>query len=543
MTHDIPVLIVGGGPVGLCAAIFLARHGVRSILVERHPSTTNHPKARGFYKRTMEALRPCAIEPALRAASLPQGAWRFVWMDALTGRELRQVAPAGRDRPGPHSPTYICAASQDSFETELLRHARSYPEIDIRFRTELLAFTQDDHAVAATIRDRPTGTTSNISAAYMIGADGGASTVRHALGIAMQGQSLIGDNVNIHFRAELAPWVAQRRALGYFFARDYTRLLWAGGTDRWIFLRPIRPDRGEKPEDFTHERCIEYVREVVGIPDLPVEIINLLFWTLAADTAERFRTGRVFLAGDAAHRLPPTGGFGANTGIQDVHNLAWKLAFVLHGHAPPTLLDTYEPERKPVAESNIAFSLTNISRAREVMRRMAEGAEGALAAALADQLKHLDSDGQDLGFRYDGAAITPDGTPPPGGDSQTYIPSARPGSRAPHFWLKPKDGTAPISTLDLFEKTFTLLTTPQGTTWHTAARHAASTIGLQLTTHSIGPGGDFEPIEGNWTALYGLAPDGAILIRPDGHVAWRSPVADPSPEPILEAALRNAVGL
>ena len=364
-------------------------------------------------------------------------------------------------------------------------------------------------------------------ASYVIAADGASSRVREALGVAMLGPGELDHNINIHFRAELAPWVRARLAVGYISSVGNGTLLWAHGTDRWLILRAFEPARGERPEHFTPQRCLELARAAVGMPDLQVELINIAFWTRTAQVAQRFRVGRVFLAGDAAHRFPPTGGFGANTGIQDVHNLAWKLAAVARGWAHPRLLETYDQERRPIAQANTDFSVTNGHRWAAAQQAILSGDEAALASALKEQVKHLDSEGQDLGFCYASGALVPDGTPAPVTmNSQVYVPSAVPGARAPHVWLSPTKpsagaGAPRLSTLDLFERQFVLLSGPQDDIWRSAAQAAAQELGIPLSVYAIGPGGDFESQGGNWAQLYELEALGAVLVRPDGHVAWR----------------------
>ena len=552
---QVPVLICGGGPVGLSAAILLARLGVRSVLVERHPSTTDHPKARGFFTRTMEILRPWGIEASLREHALPSGAFRFIWVESLTGREIGRVEPPQRDISGPHSPTYVCMAAQDAFEAELRHHADTYPEIALWFNTELTTFEQDDTGVTATLRDRHSGRIHTVRTSYMIAADGASSRIREALNIGMVGLGELDQNImiNIHFRSELGPWVRGRPAVGYISSQGNGALLWAHGTDRWLIVHAFPAARGERPEDFTSERCLELARRAVGIPDLPVELINTAFWTRTAQVAERFQENRVFLAGDAAHRFPPTGGFGANTGIQDAHNLAWKLAAVLAGWANPALLETYHEERRPVAEANTDFSVTNGRRWEAARQAMTSGDEAAVAQALKEQVKHLDSEGQDLGFWYGGGALISDGTPPPTADSQTYVPSARPGSRAPHLWLRPSAGlgslpvamslqhgdpeTARISTLDLFDSGLTLLTGSDGKTWRDAGSQMARALAIPFAAFGVGPAGDFDVVEGNWAELYRVEAGGAVLVRPDGHVAWRSRGSGTEPQKVMRTAL------
>jgi len=289
----------------------------------------------------------------------------------------------------------------------------------------------------------------------------------------------------------------------------------------------------------------------VGIPDLPVELINTAFWRRTAQVAERFQENRVFLAGDAAHRFPPTGGFGANTGIQDAHNLAWKLAAVLSAWASPALLETYQEERRPVAEANTDFSVTNDRRWDAARQAIVSGDDAAVAQALKEQVKHLDSEGQDLGFWYGSGALISDGTAPPAADPQVYVPSARPGSRAPHLWLRPSTGSPPvamglhhgdhatarISTLDLFHSGLTLLTGSDANTWRDAGSQVARALAIPFAAFSVGPARDFEVLEGNWAALYGVEAGGAVLVRPDGHVAWRSRGNETEPQRVMRTAL------
>jgi putative polyketide hydroxylase len=440
-------------------------------------------------------------------------------------------------------------AAQDAFEAVLHRHAVTYPEIDLRFSTELTAFEQDRGGVTAMVRNRSSAEGYAVRASYLIAADGASSRIREWSAIKMLGPGELNHNINIHFRAELAEWVCDRPAVGYISARGNGTLLWAHGTDRWLVLRSFQPANGEKPEDFTPERCLALARRAVGIPGLPVELVNIAFWTRTAQVAERFRDGRVFLTGDAAHRFPPTGGFGANTGIQDAHNLAWKLAGVLHGWAGQALVDTYGEERRPIAQANTDFSIKNGARWEATFRAITSGNTSALRAALMEQVKHLDSEGQDLGFYYPSGALIPDDTPPPSGDSQIYVPCAKPGSRAPHMWLRPavKGKTDPVcqsalvSTLDLFERRFTLLSDATGERWRLAARDAAQDLVVPLSTFTIGPGGDFYSHEADWADLFGVGLGGAVLVRPDGHVAWRIRSNSTEAETLMRTVLRTVV--
>jgi putative polyketide hydroxylase len=494
----------------------------------------------------MEVLRPWGVEPALRAQALPSGAFRFIWIESLAEREIGRVEPVGRDVPCPRSPSYICMVGQDAFEAELRRHAETYPEVKQYFSTELAAVEQNNGYVVATLRNRRSGTVWIVRSAYLIAANGASSGVREALGIAMLGLGDLDHNINIHFRPELAPWVRERPAVGYISSRGNGTLLWAHGTDRWLILRPFKRDNGGRQEDFTPERCLELARRVVGIPDLPVNLINLAFWTRTAQVAELFKVGRIFLAGDAAHRFPPTGGFGANTGIQDVHNLAWKLAAILHGWGAPSLLETCDEERRPIAQANTDFSVTNGRRWEAARNSIIGGDDSAIARALKEQVKHLDSEGQDLGFWYANGALVPDGSSAPRADSRIYIPTARPGSRAPHIWLRRgepgiRTSSRLLSVLDLFERKFVLLTSTADIGWRTAGQQAADELGVPYASFSIGPGGHFQSEQDDWMELYGVGRDGAVLVRPDGHIAWRARGITPHPLTTMRSVLRTLV--
>jgi putative polyketide hydroxylase len=517
MTSQVPVLIVGGGPVGLSASILLSRFGVRSILVERHPSTTDHPKARGVYRRTMELFRRWGVEDAIRKSQLPDSDIGFIWAESLAGEELGRVPRPPRTL---NTPAQTSLVSQDAVEEALCANAKSWNSADLRFSTQVDSLAQDGSGVTAEIRGS-NGEGETIRADYVISADGASSRVRQALGIAMIGPEAISHQFNIYFRSDLSRWFSHRVCAGFLFAGGGS-LLSVNGTDRWISLGSYNPEIGEGPKDFTPEFCIATVRRMLGLLDLPVEIINTAFWTLTAQVAERFQSGRTFLAGDAAHRFPPTGGFGMNTGVQDVHNLVWKLAAVIKGWASPTLLESYALERRPVAQSNTDFSVTNSVRFGALYAAGAARDWPKMRELIADQRKHLDNEGQDLGFYYDSGAIVSDGTPSPVRDPATYRPDARPGSRAPHLWLI-RNGRR-ISSLDLFDTGFVLLAGQKGQPWCAAASELASNLNVPIEAFTVGASADagLTDSDGAFLELYGLNEAGAVLVRPDGHVAWRS---------------------
>jgi putative polyketide hydroxylase len=328
--EETPVLIVGGGPVGLTASILLSRQGVRSLLVERHPGTAIHPKARGINARTMEMYRQCGVEAAIRKAGLaPEQTGLIVWTRTLSGEEIERRIPW---RAGPQSiavsPVRNCLCAQDDLEPVLRSYAGQQAAAELRFGTELMSCDQDDAGVTANLGDPVTGTQTRVRASYVIAADGAQSRLRRQLGVRMLGHENVYESVNILLNADLRPWTAHRPAALYFVEHPKLRatFLTINGIDRWGFLVNNLSAYGYSAGDFTPERCVELVRLATGVHDLDVRILGIAPWTASAHVAEHYRRGRIFLAGDAAHEMPPTGGFGMNTGVQDVHNLAWKLA-------------------------------------------------------------------------------------------------------------------------------------------------------------------------------------------------------------------------
>ena len=542
---ETPVLIVGGGPVGLSASIFLSDLGVPSLLLERHPGTSIHPKARGINVRTMEIYRQHGVEAAVRAAGLPPDRARFIiWARTLAGEELERRIP-GRARPEAVriSPIANCLCAQDDLEPVLRRHAESLAPATLRFGVDVVALAQDEAGVTATVRDA--GGERQVRARYAIAADGAHSRVRDALGIGMTGRAGLYRSINLLLRADLTPWVADRPAALYFIEQPGLRgtFLTINGRNRWGFLINNLP-MDVDVDAYTRERCADVVRQAAGVPDLGVEILGIAPWTAAAQVAERYRAGRIFLAGDAAHHMPPTGGFGMNTGVQDVHNLAWKLAAVLQGWGAPALLDTYEGERLRLGRTITEQSLANAASMGRV------GPDAVAVAALPTQApgnrarpEFLNEVGMIFGASYASAAIVPDGTPPVEvADPVTeYVPTARPGGRAPHVWLQ-RNGSE-LSTIDLVGRRFTLLGGPGGAAWCEAARAAAAERGAPLDAIAVGVDGDLRDREGAWLAAYGVEPDGAVLVRPDGHVAWRRSGLARDCRAEMNAALGQVLGL
>jgi len=534
MLH-IPVLISGGGPVGLSASLLLSRHGVRSLLVERHPGTALTPKARGINARTMEIFRQCGIDTAIREAGLAEGGTGLiVWTETLSGREIERRVP-GRATPKSMAVTPVknCLCAQDDLEPVIRRFAEAAGPGTLRFNTELTSFSQKPGGVTGTLTDRITGEETPFTTRYLIAAEGAQSRVRRALGVKMLGQEKVYDSVNILFQADLTQWVTGRPAALYFVEQEDLRgtFLTINGSDRWGFLIHGPKQYGWTPQDFTPEFCAGLIRKAVGVPDLDVSVLGVSPWEASAIVADRYRVGDVFLTGDAAHEMPPTGGFGLNTGVQDVHNLTWKIAAALRGNADTSLLDSYHAERQPMGQVITQNSLANALSMGRTARQ----------SGVLPRREFLSEQGLIFGARYESTAVVPDGTPPVVIEDPVteYVPSARPGSRAPHAWLR--RGDEQISTIDLFGPHFVLLAGSDGEAW----RRAAQAIGPSwppLVSYTVGKDGDLGDPDSNWHDTYGVDTDGAVLVRPDGHVAWRSRSGAANPTEALRAALDDLLG-
>jgi putative polyketide hydroxylase len=517
-TSRIPVLIVGAGPVGLSMALLLARFEIPSVLVERDAARSRHPKARGIRTRTMELFRQWGLAEELRPRAQAAEALRFIYCDSLAGEEIGR-SPELQPPPDTITPAETYRLPQEVVEDALLRRVLAEPAVVVRRGVELVGLEQDSSGVAATLQDGDAVET--VRASYLVGADGVASTARANLGIELTGTPVLAYWQSVYWRADLGDLTADRPCIQFLTgARTgaFVGVAW-NRDDRWVTIVQ-RPGAAERPEPLSAEEASALVRRAVGRPDLELEVLDSKTFRIGAEVAERYRRGRVFLAGDAAHSMPPTGGFGMNTGIQDAHNLAWKLAFVLRGTADDELLGSYDEERRPVAQANVDWSVSNAARMRELREAIADDDADRLAAALQDQMNHVGALGQDLGFRYASGALLEDGSELTSLDPVAYEPTAAPGARAPHLWTE-RSGQR-ISTLDLFDSSYVLLTPGGGREWASAARRLSEKTAIPLEAYVVGAGGDLVADDEVFSELYDLAESGAVLVRPDGHVAWRS---------------------
>ncbi|WP_417318312.1 FAD-dependent monooxygenase [Erythrobacter aureus] len=525
MSSESNILIVGGGPVGLSMSIQLSRLGVRHTLVERNRGVSPHPKARLVNPRSIELLRLWGMGDAVDAVRVTVDPVFFFgtdlvspWKQVFRPAEMLATEEAASVSP---SLTEGVLCSQDVLEPILRECARSHPEADIRFgwEAEVTKGLGEAGPANAVLRNLADGKVETMTARFIIAADGAASPIRDQLAIEVTGADRTLEAISVLFRADLSPYGGSSAP---FFVLSNPDTI---GTaviapvdeeDRSALLgRPKIMD--ELPlDEIDWEKVI---RDGTGLPDLELEIIDVRAWRAAVAIATEYRRGNTFLVGDSAHVMPPNGGFNMNTGMQDAHNLAWKIAAVLQGWGDEKLLDTYDSERRPVALFNAAEAVRNL----KVM--VDENEEGRAGGFRQDHYVHP---GLALGYRYNNGAIVyrPDQDREDNWPVGHYDNTAVPGARAPHVWIG-EAGKETMSTLDLFEHDFILLTTPEaGKDWAPIVKEVgqASSVPLRLVT--LGKGGDFACQSGKCADLYGLANDSAVLVRPDGHVGWCAPEVD-----------------
>ncbi len=538
--------------MGLSASLFLSWRGVDSVLAERHPGTSIHPRAWGLYPRTLELLRAVGAERAVMAESAGfAGHVLNGRVESLAGPEISvSRIPEPEDVSGVSPVERIVSLSQDRVEPILLERARTLGS-DVRFGTEAVDLVQDADGVTATLRDRDTGREHAVRADYVIAADGAHSPVREGLGIRRRGRGVLRHQMSVLFDADLSgPLRGRRFAICQVRNAEVEGIL--GHDDslrRGTLIVTYRPEEGERPEDFTEERCVRLVRAAIGSDGVEVGLRDVMPWEMAALTAERLSEGRVFLAGDSAHVIPPVGGYGANTGVQDAYDLAWKLQAVLGGTAPPALLDTYDEERRPVAEATVRQAAMRLAARSGV--RGPDGVPGLAdplavtfgyryrSSAVADGLAGAEAPGSPreggagtggtgagsadgAGSRDAGAGGAGGGAPRPDGAPGTEFThpsllSGRPGTRAPHVWLR--RGGRGVSSIDLFGPRAVLLAGAEGGAWADDARETAERLGVPLDVHVVGR--DLAETGTDLAAALGVTARGAVLVRPDGFVAHR----------------------
>jgi 2,4-dichlorophenol 6-monooxygenase len=557
--YDADVLVVGSGPAGAAAALFLATYGTRTLLITKYSRLSDTPRAHITNQRTMEALRDVGVEDTLLALGTPwEQMGNTTFCTSLAGEELGRIPSWGTDTARHadyelQSPCTMLDAPQTITEPVLVQAAQERGA-RLRFDTEYLSHVQDDDGVTTTVRDRLTGREFTIRSQYLIGADGARSKVAADLDLPFEGPGAVAGAMSIVFEADLSHLVAHRPSVLYW-------MLQPGAEKEGVglgVLRMIKPwtewmlmwgyEVAAGPPTFTDEVVRELAVALVGTDDFEMRVKSAAPWTVNHHFATTIARGRVFCAGDAVHRHPPTNGLGSNTSIQDSYNLAWKLAHVVAGTAAPALLDSYDAERAPIARQIVeranqsiadtgkiltALDLTDTTDvellAERLALRKAPGPEGekvraALREAIAHKAYEFDAHGVEHNQRYASSAVVGDGTAMPAyrRDPELYAqPTTWPGAKLPHTWVT-RAGHR-VSTLDLVGKgSFSVVTGIGGEAWLQAAEELAGELGLTITPVSIGPGQAVEDPYGTWAELREMGDAGVLLVRPDLYIAARS---------------------
>ncbi|WP_256837732.1 FAD-dependent oxidoreductase [Ornithinimicrobium faecis] len=554
------VVIVGSGPAGASAALFLSTLGVSNIMVTKYRWTANTPRAHITNQRSMEIFRDMGIEDQVLADATPHHLMGdTVFCTSIAGDELGRIQTWGTspEREGDYvkaSPSLNCDIPQTYLEPILVKNA-TVRGTHSRFSTEYLGHTQDDDGVTVDVLDRLDGRTYQIRCKYLIGADGARSKIAQELELPFEGAMDIAGSMNITFKAELTELVGHRPSVLYWVVQPGSNIGGIGAGlfrmvrmwDEWLIVWGY--DINQPPPEMDEAKALEIVHSMMGRDDIDVEILGYSLWGNNEMYATHLQKGRVFIAGDAAHRHPPSNGLGSNTSVQDSYNLAWKIAAVLSGRAGEGLLDTYSVERAPVAEQIVtranqssrefggifdALGMTAARNVEEVQAALDElkddttaGAAKRQALAEAFEIKNYEfnAHGVELGQNYVGSsAIVSDGTslPAPQRDPELYYePHTTPGVRLPHAWVG--SSATKVSTHDLAPYgQFTLFTGKTGKAWVQAAERVAAELGVPLQAVVIGPGEEIQDLYFDWMKLREVDEDGAVLVRPDTHVGWRS---------------------
>ncbi|MEI7592239.1 MAG: FAD-dependent monooxygenase [Actinomycetes bacterium] len=517
---DVDVVIIGGGPSGLTAAHLCQQVGLAAVVLEQRAGPQRSPAAHVVNARTFEIWRQAgvAMDLVLGAALSPAEAGLVHWVTKLGG-EVIGTLPFERqgDDMLAITPTPLRNLSQHRLEPLLVT-----PELDVRYLHEWIGASEFSTGVSVEALGPDGPVTFN--AKYLLAADGAASQVRGSLGIEMIGPRSLGSFVMVHIAADLSAVVGVDPGALYFVLDPASAGAFIShGRDReWVYMHPWDPD-AQAIETLTVERCAALVAAAMDDPDVPFEVLTIGTWHMSAQIAERYRDGRTFLIGDAAHRFPPTGGLGLNTGVADAHNLIWKLAAVESGWLEDDRLETYEAERKPVAEFNCEQSMHNALKLLEVPLTLGitedvQQSEAAMKliladpvaravveAAIANQAIHFDLLGLQLGHTYNGPLVIADGTEVPvlNEPARDYVPSTRPGGRLPHGWLP--DGR---STLDLIDCRVPTVLVSDGTD--------IADAGQPCVVRSCPTG--------VWEQTFGLDASECLIVRPDQHLAYRGPL-------------------
>jgi 2,4-dichlorophenol 6-monooxygenase len=582
---DVPVLIIGGGGCGLSASIFLSNLGVEHLLVERHESTSLLPKAHYLNQRTMEAFRQHGVAEAILAVGAPIEKFGKVrWTTSMGGdgpldrRLIHEMDAFGggtlRERYQADSACMSSNYPQLRLEPLLRGEAEKRAPGKILYDHEVTGWEQTTNGVTVTVRSRDDDEKMIINARYVIAADGGR-TIGPKVGVEMAGPTNMVDMVSTHFSCDLSEYWDDGTLINWFLNPEGADSwgsgvvvqmgpTWGKHSEEFVLHFAFRTDDDER---FNEEAIIPRMKSLLKLPYIEPKVHKVSHWILERVVAQQWRYGDIFLAGDAAHRQPPTSGLGLNTGIQDAYNLTWKLAEVLAGRAGDALLDSYETERKPVSTDGADWALLAFTNhtvidagigltpgapvevnhaAFETLfsdSRLGRALRARAGVTIGTQTWEFQAHDVEIGFTYENGAIVDDGSAAVERDDmgRIYTPSTKPGHRLPHAWLG-HDGRR-LSTHDLNEGHggFALITGPDGQAWVEAAAAAADKTGITLKTVVIG-GADYEDTDGTWQRVGQIEGGGAILVRPDNHVGWRSSGSNSDPAGALTDAIGTILG-
>lgn len=577
------VLIIGTGPAGSATAALLASYGVENMAINRYRWLANTPRAHITNQRTMEVLRDLGREVEAEGylhASPQEIMGENVFCTAIAGEELGRLKTWGT-HPTSKAEHLLSSPSEmndlpQTFMEPLLFKTACARGTQARMSTEYVSHVQDAEGVTTTCRDRLTGKDFTVRSKYLVGADGGNSLVAQHLGLPFEGKMGVAGSMNILFKADLTRYVAHRPSVLYWVLQPGSNV---GGIGMGL-VRMIRPwnewlinwgyDISQGVPDVDNAFAEGVARDLIGDPDIDIEITSVSTWTVNNCYATRTQKGRVFCMGDAIHRHPPSNGLGSNTSIQDGFNLAWKLAMVLKGQAGPGLLETYTEERAPVAKQIVTRANQSIEefgpifgalglldsidpvKMQENMDRRcedgsaAESQRAALREAIAFKVYEFDAHGVEMNHRYKSAGTATDGQPEPAftrNPELHFEQTTWPGARLPHAWLF-GEGNRKASTLDLCgHGKFTLLTGIGGQAWVDAAETLSAELGLPLVAHVIGPRQTWQDHYGDWARAREVGDTGVVLVRPDHHVAWRSEGLATDPAGELRRVLKTILDL
>ncbi|CAN7548805.1 FAD-dependent oxidoreductase [Rhizobium sp. LjRoot254] len=566
------VLIIGTGPAGSATAALLSTYGVENMVINRYRWLASTPRAHITNQRTMEVLRDLGRgveDEAYMFAAEQDLMGENVFCTSLTGEEIGRMKswgkhPLSRAEHQLSSPSRMNDLPQTFMEPLLFKTACSRGT-QARMSTEYVSHVQDADGVTTTCRDRLTGKDITIRSKFLVGADGGNSKVAEHAGLTYEGKMGVGGSMNILFEADLSRHVAHRPSVLYWVLQPGADV---GGIGMGL-VRMVRPwnewlivwgyDINQPAPEVNEDFAISVVRDLVGDQELMPKIKSVSTWTVNNMYATKTANGRVFCMGDATHRHPPSNGLGSNTSIQDAFNLAWKLAAVLKGQAGPALLDSYDAERAPIAKQIVTRANKSIEEFGPIFKALglldsvdpvkmqqnmdarcddtdaAELQRAAIREAIAYKVYEFDAHGVEMNQRYRSAAVVTDGQPEPAFEKDAelhYQPTTWPGARLPHAWLFGHAGEK-VSTLDLTgHGSFTILTGIGGDGWVQAAKVLGKEFGMTITVHKIGPRQQWQDLVGDWANAREIRDSGALLVRPDHHVAWRAEgmVADPESE-------------